>query len=374
MNNNQYKHFIIELSEVQGVGWHTMKLIIDSNLYEEDVWHVERLQQLGVKAQISERLHQFRSNYTYERNEERVTHQLRNRYTCITYWDEQYPETLKQIAQPPWILYVRGRLELLQRQSLAIVGTRYPTSYGKQCTKLFSGQFAQQGLTIVSGFANGVDTIAHKEALSYGSSTIAILPTAITQCYPANNYEMYERIGEEGLLLSESVHASPIHPGQFHQRNRIIAGLSFASIIIEGERKSGSMITAKHAIDMDRELFAVPGPINSAKSEGPNFLIQNGYARMLLSSHQLFEELPWLKPIANSQNKNETKHQMKNKLLHELSEDEVIIVTLLREKSLSINEIFNITNIPFGHLNVLLLNLCIKQFIEQHPGSIYIAL
>ncbi|HIW31436.1 MAG TPA: DNA-processing protein DprA [Candidatus Paenibacillus intestinavium] len=372
MNDDQYKHFMIELSEIVGVGWHTMKLIIDNDLHAEAEWSIEQLRKLGVKAQIAERLQQFRSGYTYEKIAEREVHQQKHRYHCITYWDEQYPEALKQIAQPPWILYVRGRLELLQRRSLAIVGTRYPTNYGKQCTKLFSGQFAEQGLTIVSGFANGVDTIAHKAALSYSSSTIAILPTAITQCYPANNYELYERVGEEGLLISESVHASPVHPGQFHQRNRIIAGLSLASIIIEGERKSGSMITARHALDMDRELFAVPGPIHSAKSEGPNFLIQNGYARMLLSSPQLFEELPWLKDNVISENEN--KHQKVNKLLDELSEDEVKIVTLLKENSFSINEISNLTNIPFGHLNVLLLNLCIKQLIEQHPGSIYIAL
>src|SRR5690606_25421845 len=146
---------------------------------------------------------------------------------------------------------------------------------------------------------------------------------------------------------------------------------SSATVVIEGERKSGSMITARHALEMDRELFAVPGSIYSKKSEGPNFLIEKGYARMLLTSQQLFEELPWRRPTMEV-GEQSSSELVKN--IELLTQDELIIYQYIKEQPRSINEIVEFTSIPFGHLNVLLLNLCIKQLIELQPGSIYIAL
>lgn len=374
MNEERIKHLVMELSELQGVGWHTIHRLNDVGYLEKDFWNYDELLQLGITSKLGHRLVEFKNSYSFASYEKRLEHQSKHNYSCISYWDKQYPEILKEIAQPPWLLYAKGRLELLEREAIAIVGTRYPTSYGKSCTKQLSSDYSKFGLCVVSGLANGVDTIAHRNAMNEVGSTIAVLPTAITHCYPANNFELYETLSNEGLLLSETALPVPVHPGQFHQRNRIIAGLCRASIIIEGERKSGSMITARHSIEMDREVFAVPGPINSSKSEGPNFLIQNGYARMLMSSQQLFEELSWLKNVVNSHNVNVEKPTNHLREREALSADERKIVELLHENPLTINEIFAITAIEFGQLNILLLNLCIKQFIELQPGSIYIAL
>lgn len=375
MEKLQLKHYIIEASSVQGVGWHSINRIISNELHSQRLWTVEQLQELGFPKKTAQQLCQFHNQYSYPTLDELYEREHSSRYTAISCWDELYPEPLKQIAQPPWLLFALGRLELLKRDAVAIVGTRYPTSYGKQCTKQFAKHFAGEGLTIVSGFANGVDTIAHQEAVALPASTIAVLPSAITHCYPANNYALYERLVSDGLLLSESAQWMPVHPGQFHARNRIIAGLSRATVIIEGERKSGSMITARHTLDMDRELFAVPGSIFSKKSEGPNFLIEKGYARMLLTSQQLFEELSWLQHTVNAGDPFAPQAEnVESTELNRLSEEERLIYAYIKEQPRSINEIHEHTSIPFGHLNVLLLNLCIKQFIELQPGSIYIAL
>jgi DNA processing protein len=371
MNKIQFKHYLIEALSVQGVGWHSIDRIIRHELHKQKQWTDEQLEALGFQKKLAGRLCHFHNAYCTPSLDELYEREQRNPYEVITYWDERYPLSLKQIAQPPWLLFALGRVELLREESVAIVGTRYPTIYGKQCAKQFSGEFAGSGVTVVSGFANGIDTIAHKEALRYCASSIAILPSAILHCYPANNYKLYEQFKSDGLLLSESVHPMPIHPGQFHARNRIIAGLSRATVVIEGEKKSGSMITARHAMEMDRELFAVPGSIYSKKSEGPNFLIEKGYARMLLTSQQLFEELTWLQHHSIQQDETCTKLTQDAETL---SQDELFIYTYIKSQPRSINEIHEHTLIPFGHLNVLLLNLCIKQMIELQPGSIYIAL
>lgn len=374
MDKLQLKHYVIELMKLEGIGWHSVERMLKHDILMSNHWSEEQLQELGFQKKHAQRLCQFQLDYVQPSIDELLEREAKQPFHSISIWDDHYPERLKHIAQPPWVIFVKGRLELLKRDAIAIVGTRYPTSYGIRCTKQFSEQFAEAGISIVSGFANGIDTIAHKHAAVHHASTIAVLPSAINQCYPANNYALYEQLASEGLLLSESMLSSPIHPGQFHQRNRIIAGLSCATIIIEGEKKSGSMITARHAMDMDRELFAVPGSIFSNKSEGPNFLIEKGYARMLLSSQQLFEELPWLNENVNRNENSLNEEQGVRQQNLILSDEEQMIYTFITEQPRSINEIHEHTLIPFGHLNVLLLNLCIKQIIELQPGSIYHAL
>jgi len=375
MDADQKREFMIYLSAVKGIGWNTIHAIVTHELYNESIWDVGLLTEAGIRRQQSNILLHEHARFLSHLNSEYLLNIKERGYQCITWWDKEYPAILREIAQPPWVLYAKGNLQLLQQEAISIVGTRAPTPYGIYCAKRFSSEYSQQGLVIVSGFANGVDTIAHQAALDQQGSTIAVLPSPINHCYPANNYALYEKMNRHGLLLSETPPGTALHAGQFHQRNRIIVGLSRASIIIEGKLKSGSMITAKHAMEMDRELFAVPGPINSIKSEGPNFLIQKGYARMLMSANQLFDELTWLRESMNRHtvNSKSTEGQApRNEAA--LTEEEQFILQLLKENALTISELYDATTIPFGHLNVLLLNLSIKQFIELQSGSLYIAL
>ena len=190
--------------------------------------------------------------------------------------DPSYPARLKEIFDPPPILFASGRIELLRELALGVVGTRRPTAYGIAAAGRLAKDLAGAGLAIVSGMARGIDTAAHKAALEAGGATIAIFGCGIDEVYPSENRKLSERIAKEGLILSEFPMATPAYPQNFPIRNRIIAGISVGVLVVEGGEYSGSAITAKLAAEQNREVFAVPGNITSKMSWGPNLLIKQG--------------------------------------------------------------------------------------------------
>lgn len=188
--------------------------------------------------------------------------------------DPRYPRRLLQLHDPPAVLFARGRLELLERPAVAVVGARRHTAYGAEAAKLLAGGLAGAGVVVVSGLARGIDGIAHEAALAGG--TIAVLGCGIDVAYPRENAALQERIAQEGLLLSEFAPGVPALPYHFPRRNRLIAALSAGVVVVEASAKSGSLITADHALELGREVFAVPGPINRETSVGTNALIRDG--------------------------------------------------------------------------------------------------
>jgi DNA processing protein len=188
-----------------------------------------------------------------------------------------YPEMLlHEVPQPPFVLFARGRLELLQRPAVAVVGSRRHTEYGADAAERMARELGEAGLVVVSGLARGIDGIAHRAALEHG--TIAVLGCGLDVPYPRENERLYRRIAEEGLLLSEFAYGTPPLPHNFPRRNRVIAGLAQATVLIEATSDSGSLITADYALDMGREVFVVPGPIGRDTSAGSNAMIQEGGA------------------------------------------------------------------------------------------------
>lgn len=196
--------------------------------------------------------------------------------TLIPITDPRYPPRLREIFDPPVVLFARGRIELLQSLMLGIVGTRRPTAYGVAAAERLSADLAQAGLTIASGMARGIDTAAHKSALAAGGDTIAVFGCGVDMVYPAENRKLVEQMATKGLLLSEFPMCSPAYPQNFPVRNRIISGMSAGVLVVEGAQYSGSSITAKMALEQQREVFAVPGSIMSKMSWGPNLLIKQG--------------------------------------------------------------------------------------------------
>ena len=187
-----------------------------------------------------------------------------------------YPAALREIFDPPPLLFVRGQVELLGSLMLGVVGTRRPTPYGIAAATRLSGELASAGMTITSGMARGIDTAAHKSALEAGGATVAVFGSGIDQIYPAENRKLAEQIAAEGLIVSEFPMAFPSYPQNFPIRNRIISGMSVGVLVVEGSEYSGSAITAKLAAEQNREVFAVPGNITSKMSWGPNLLIKQG--------------------------------------------------------------------------------------------------
>ncbi len=209
----------------------------------------------------------------------------------ITIQDPRYPQSLREIFDPPILLFALGRTELMKSAGIAVVGTRRPTPYGIAACERLSTDLARAGLTIVSGMARGIDTAAHKSALTEEGDTIAVFGCGIDVLYPADNRKLYQDIARKGLLLSEFPMGAAAFPQNFPIRNRIVSGLSLGVLIIEGAQHSGSAITAKLAMDQGRDVFAVPGNITSKMSWGPNLLIKQG-AKLVQEWSDITNELP----------------------------------------------------------------------------------
>ncbi len=208
----------------------------------------------------------------------------------VPFTSPMYPSRLREIYDPPLVLYARGRLELLDSLMLAVVGTRRPTTYGKAAADRLAGDLASAGLTIVSGMARGIDTSAHQSALKVGGNTVAVFGCGVDLVYPAENRKLAVELVEKGLVLSEFPMRSPAYPQNFPVRNRIVSGMSIGVLVVEGAQYSGSSITARLALDQGREVFAVPGNITSTMSWGPNLLIKQG-AKLVQEWNDVIVEL-----------------------------------------------------------------------------------
>jgi DNA processing protein len=210
--------------------------------------------------------------------------------SMVPYTHPRFPDLLKEIYDPPLVLFARGNLDLLASPMMAVVGTRRSTPYGMAAADKLSTDMAIAGLTIVSGMARGIDTVAHKAALKVGGKTVAVFGAGVDHIYPAENRGLADDIASRGLLLSEYPMASPAHPQNFPRRNRVISGLSHGVLIVEGAQYSGSAITARLALDQSRDVFAVPGPITAKMSWAPNLLIKQG-AKLVQDSEDILSEL-----------------------------------------------------------------------------------
>jgi DNA processing protein len=231
------------------------------------------------------------SGCTFEDAVDQQQKMLESGATLITLSDPRYPARLKEIYDPPTALFARGRIELLQSIMLGVVGTRRASAYGTSACERLATDLAHAGLTITSGMARGIDTSAHRAALQIGGDTVAVFGCGVDLVYPAENRKLASEIAEKGLLVSEYPMASPAYPQNFPTRNRIISGMSVGVLVVEGAQYSGSSITAKMALEQQREVFAVPGNITNKMSWGPNLLIKQG-AKLVQEWNDVIVELP----------------------------------------------------------------------------------
>ena len=252
---------------------------------------------------------------------------------CVTIWDSHYPSLLKRIPDAPVLLFYFGELKESHQRAVAIVGTRTPSSYGKVTTTELTRQLVRNGITVVSGMARGVDTIAHHTALQNGGETLAVLGCGVDRCYPSENRQLYQKIPMQGAVLSEYFIGTGPDAVNFPKRNRIISGLSLGTVVIEAGNRSGALISALFALNQDREVFAVPGNINSPKSQGCNRLIQQG-AKLVQSVEDILEEIGELAqsgPKEKTWTMPENLGPLERKILENLSSDPKHIDRLVME-------------------------------------------
>lgn len=294
----------------------------------------------------------------------------------IPFGSSDYPPLLKQIADPPLVLYVHGDASLLARHSVAIVGTRRPSAYGSSVAHRLASDLAQRQLVIVSGMARGVDSAAHRGALEVNGKTIAVFGCGIDVIYPRDNKRLAENILASGAFVSEfSLGTSP-QPENFPIRNRIISGLALGVVIVEAAEYSGSLITARLASEQDREVYAVPGNITSAQSFGPNLLIKQG-AKLVDNWMDVVEEFPasiraQLIPAVSACT---TSVDAETRSLFEpvLSGEQKTLYEVLRpDKATFVDDIFAQTGLPQPRVLAALLELEMGGFIRQLPGKNFV--
>jgi DNA processing protein len=287
----------------------------------------------------------------------------------VTYLDRDYPENLRNIYDPPSLLYYKGSLTERCNSSISVVGTRYPSDYGRKACLELSEQLSGLKIPIVSGMAMGIDSIAHKAAIESGNITYAVLGGGIDRIYPPGNKLLSERIAGSGALISEFDTGLQAERMNFPRRNRIISGISLGTIVIESGIRGGSLITAEFAIDQNREVFAVPGSIDSRKSEGCNNLIKKGNAKLVSSAEDVIAELSFkLQDIIETSVKTKVRKE-----IPEMSIFETKIYGILDESEpIHIDRISEMTGLNISDCLVNLLMMEFKGHVIQTPGKYFL--
>ena len=289
-------------------------------------------------------------------------------------WDEpEYPARLKEIYDPPPLLYVRGNPELLNRHLISIVGTRRPTPYGNQMAERLSRDLCDRGLVIASGLARGIDASAHRGALrSANRATVAVLGCGIDVVYPKEKKKLFEEIEEHGVILTEFPTGTFPAPQNFPIRNRVIAGISLGVVVIEGAQYSGSLITARLAMEFGREVFGVPGNATQPSSFGPNQLIKQG-AKLVTGWEDVVEELPT--PVRSELTPVESVPPEERSALVEqgLSPDEKPLYGLLSvDQSRHVDELVEVSGLTSSEVLAALFDLELKGVVRQLPGKQFV--
>ena len=329
-----------------------------------DVFHADK-GDLISSGLTKEKIAKITSSRILEEALREIERIEKRNFRLITLEDESYPGYLREIFDPPFVLYCAGNVEVLEETSVSIVGSRRPSTYGRAVAEKLAEDLASRGVVVVSGLARGIDTLAHWGALN-GGKTVAVLGSGLENVYPRENASLFKKIVEKGAVISEfPLDALPLSY-HFPIRNRIISGLSLATIIIEAAKRSGSLISARLALEQNREVMAVPGNVTSDLSQGTNWLIKNG-AKLVADWEDVVEELPL--PI-----KEELLSQKeKKKSRPSLKSEEKEIFELLKEDSLThIDQLVEQSEFSVSEVLSILLNLELKDYISQHPGKYFL--
>ncbi len=286
--------------------------------------------------------------------------------TVLSARDRDYPENLKEIYDPPVILYIRGKILPGDKYSLAVVGSRRASHYGLQAAMSISRQLAGRGFTVVSGLARGIDGRSHRGALLGKGRTIAVLGSGLGNIYPPEHQELADEIAASGAVISEFPIRMVPERQNFPLRNRIISGLSLGVLVVEAAQRSGALITAQQAMEQGRVVMAIPGRIDSFSARGTNQLIQEG-AKMVRGVEDVLEEFPYLGPVSTPTSPDPG-------AVPRLSDEEGKIFKLLSEEEKGMDELIRETELPSGKVSALLLALELKHLIKQLPGQLYIRL
>lgn len=367
------------LKSVSGVGNHLYKRLIERFGAPDQVFFAAKSELMRV-AGVSERVANAVKAYRFSdiiKKEINCAQKLGCR--IITFSDPEYPPLLRHIPDPPPYIYVNGCLENTDK-SVAIVGSRSASGYGVSMARRLGRDLAARGLAIVSGMARGVDSAAHQGAISANGKTYAVLGSGLGVIYPPENRRLHDQIAENGAVISEFPIMEGPNAYNFPARNRIISGMSLGTIVVEAAQKSGSLITARMAAEQNREVFAVPGSINSAKSTGAHNLLKQG-AKLVTCAEDVLEEFYQFNnpaPVADvsvvgasGATKKHSGPDMQKTVAPDLTEEEALIYDALEAYPVHIDALSQQTGLHVGKLSIILLNLELKGMVSQSPGKYF---
>ncbi|MBI5747994.1 MAG: DNA-protecting protein DprA [Nitrospinae bacterium] len=359
------KSFWIALNMVDGIGSITYQKLITHFDNPEKVFSASKKELMevdGIREKTANSIKSFRMDEEIKDELNRIE---KSGVGILTIDESEYPSSLKTIYDPPHVIYIKGKIMENDTIAVAIVGSRSPTTYGKLATEKISMELSVRGVTIISGMARGIDSIAHKSAIAGGGRTIAVLGCGLNVIYPPENFKLMDEIISHGAVISEFPMSARPDKMNFPQRNRIISGLSLGTLIVEAAEKSGSLITARHAIEQGREVFAIPGSINSPKSRGTNRLIKSG-AKLVEGAEDIIDEFPSDVRSFLKLPEKEIKED------YNLVGDEKHIFSLIDTESRHIDTIVEHSNLPVSVVSGILVKLELKGLVRQLSGKMFI--
>lgn len=320
----------------------------------------------GIGLETAQAIARWRSTVDLEAELRRIAD-----FGChiLTPPDDAYPPLLREIYDPPLVLYVKGALSEKDRNAVALVGSRQTTFYGSEVARRLAYQLAYVGVTVVSGGARGIDTAAHQGALSARGRTIAVLGTGIDLVFPPENRPLFERITDQGAVITQFPFGRPADKQSFPIRNRIVAGLCLGTVVVEANLTSGALITSNFATEYGRQVFAVPGRIDSPRSKGCHELIKQG-AKLCEGAEDILSEFEYLFPMPNRPPSAAARGVLPALAL---TEQEQVVLTLLRaDQPTGIDEIIQRSGLPSSAVAVGLLSLELKRIVRQLPGKLFL--
>lgn len=355
------KRYWVGFNLARGIGAVRLQALIQYFGDAESAWQgsPEELRAAGLGTKVVERFLEIRKSIDLEKLWDKITAQG---IQILTWDDENYPPRLKEIEQPPPVLYVRGEILAEDHFAVAIVGTRRVTPYGRQVTEELAAFLAANGITVVSGLARGVDAVAHSAALKAGGRTVAVLGSGVDRIYPPENRALADQMILRGAVISDYPVGTVPESGNFPPRNRIISGLSMAVVVIEAGETSGALITAEFAAEQGREIFAVPGSILAPQSKGTNKLIQQG-ALPLLTPQDIMQAL----------NLTRVGEQKAARKILPADAVEAQVLGLLNSEPVHVDEIRNQTGLPIEKVSAALVMMELKGMVRQVGGMHYVA-
>lgn len=357
------KKYWVGFNHVKGIGPAKLQLLLDQYGSAESAWNATEsdLARVGLDARTIESFVETRRKLDLDRCLARL---IDNGIKVLTWSSPDYPELLGQISAPPPVLYASGQLEPVDQWAVAVVGTRRLSAYGKVIARELVAGLVANGITIVSGMARGIDAIAHKTALELNGRTLGVLGSGLDELYPPEHKRLAEQImAGQGAILTEYSIGTPPDSHNFPARNRVISGLSLGVVVIEAGEKSGALITARFAVEQDREVFAVPGNINSPVSMGTNRLIQQG-AKLVTGVEDILDELN-LRMVAE---------QTELLTIVPATAEEAAILAQLSTSPVHIDEVSRLSGLPSSMVSGTLTLMELKGMVQQVGGMTYVKL